>query len=100
MANVVYSRQASADMLDIWLWVAGVNDPVIADTVIDRIERRVSMLEDHPEMGPARPEIAEGARAVVCERWLVLYCIVAASVRVVRVVDGSRDLRQVVWSVS
>ncbi len=91
MASVVYSRQASADMLDIWLWVAEANDPGVADAVIDRIERRVAMLKEYPEMGPARLEIAEGARAVVCERWLVLYYVVGADVRVVRIVDGSRD---------
>ncbi|PIP01112.1 Plasmid stabilization system protein [uncultured Pleomorphomonas sp.] len=100
MAEVVYSRQARADMLDVWLWIAETSGATMADTLIERIERRVSMLANHPEMGPVRPEIAEAARVLVSERWLVLYCIDEMLVRIVRVVDGARDLRQIEWSTS
>jgi toxin ParE1/3/4 len=99
MAEVVYSRQARADLLDVWLWIAESTSVAMADTIIERIERRISALEDHPEMGPARPEIAEGARALVCERWLALYLVDGIFVRIVRVIDGARDLRQIEWSV-
>jgi toxin ParE1/3/4 len=30
------------------------------------------LLRVHPELGPARPDIAEGARMLVIERWLAL----------------------------
>lgn len=97
MAAVVYSRRARADMLDLWLWIAEKSGPPIADTVIDRIERRISSLERHPQMGPKRPDIARGARILVVERWLVLYACDTDDVRIVRVIDGASDLRDIGW---
>ncbi|RFB91988.1 plasmid stabilization protein [Rhizobium leguminosarum bv. trifolii] len=97
MAAVVYSKRARADMLDLWLWIAEKNGPPIADTVIDRIEQRISSLERHPQMGPKRPDIARGARILVIERWLVLYTCDSDDVRIVRVIDGASDLRDIGW---
>ena len=48
-------------------------------------------------MGPARPEIAEGARGLVIERWLALYRLVDDGVQVVRIVDSSRDTGKIEW---
>ena len=84
-------------MLDLWLWIAEKSGPPIADTVIDRIERRISSLERHPQMGPKRPDIARGARILVVERWLVLYACDTDDVRIVRVIDGASDLRDIGW---
>ncbi|HWT60165.1 MAG TPA: type II toxin-antitoxin system RelE/ParE family toxin [Rhizobium sp.] len=97
MAAVVYSRRARADMLDLWLWIAEKSGQPIADTVIDRIERRIASLERHPQMGPKRPDIARGARILVVERWLVLYACDSDDVRIVRVIDGASDLRDIGW---
>jgi toxin ParE1/3/4 len=49
-------------------------------------------LREHPEIGRPRPEIAEGARSLVIERWIVFYRIVGDDVQIVRIVDGVRDL--------
>jgi toxin ParE1/3/4 len=91
---VRFSRQAKADLLDIWLWIA--QDSVhTADRVIGELERRAAQLQDNPQLGPARPEIHPEARSLVVERWLVLYMQVDGGVMVVRVVDGARDLQKV-----
>lgn len=45
----------------------------------------------------ARPEIGEGARSLVIERWLVLYRLVDGGVQIVRIVDGARDLDRLDW---
>jgi len=94
---VVYSSRARDDMLDIWSWIADKSGLATADAVAERIEARISRLADHPEMGPARSDIAQPARMLVIERWLALYMIVDDAVQVVRVVDGSVDLRRVKW---
>ena len=95
MAQVVYSALARADLADIWWHIANNGGLAIADQVIDWIERRTAMLARHPEMGPARPDLAVDARSLVVERWLVLYRVLDEQVQVMRVVDGARDLRQV-----
>ena len=56
------------------------------------------MLKYHPQLGPARPEIAEDARALVIERWLALYRLVEDGVQIVRIVDGVPDLTRIEWT--
>jgi toxin ParE1/3/4 len=97
MGFVHYSHRAKQDLLDIWLWIAR-DSMAIADAVLDRIERRAAKLAEHREIGIARPEIGEGARGLVIERWLVLYRLVDGGVQIVRIVDGARDLERIGWS--
>ena len=66
--------------------------------IYDRIEQTCQLLKHHPQLGPAHPEIAEDARALVIERWLALYRLVEDGVQVVRVVDGVRDLTRIEWT--
>ena len=77
--------------MDLWVSIAREN-PRAADRIIERIERACSHLRDHPQLGPARPEIGLGARALIIERWIAFYKIDAEGVQIVRVVDGARDL--------
>ncbi|MGI3900322.1 MAG: type II toxin-antitoxin system RelE/ParE family toxin [Janthinobacterium lividum] len=97
MGQVRFTRRARADLLDIWSHVAE-RDPVEADSVLDRIEAGCTVLREHPRFGRARPDIGTGARILVIERWLALYRVVGSHVRVVRIVDGARDLRRIGWA--
>lgn len=94
MTKLTYSAMARDDMARIWLWVATSAGVTTADTIADRLERRIATLADNPLMGPARPDIAEGARHLVCERWLALYRVATDRIDVVRIVDGAQDLRR------
>jgi toxin ParE1/3/4 len=91
LAGLRFSRQAREDLLEIWLHVAQ-RDPLTADQVLDRIEARCRRLADHPQLGPARPDINPEARCLTVERWLILYRQIDNAVQVVRIVDGARDL--------
>ena len=97
MSKVSFTRRAREDLLDIWLYIAPQN-PAAADRVYDHIEESCLLLRTHPQLGPMRAEIAESARALVIERWLVLYRLIEDGVQVVRIVDGSRDLTKIEWS--
>lgn len=97
MTSVIFSQRARADLVDIWAWIARASGEALADDIIDRIASRISALGDHPQLGPARPEIADSARSLVCERWLVLYRIEDRAVHVVRVIDAARDIRRIDW---
>ena len=96
MRRVRFSARARDDLLDIWRSVALVN-PAAADQVIDRIAASCGVLVDHPQIGRARPEIGEGARMLVINRWLALYRLTNDGVQVVCVVHGARDLGQFTW---
>ncbi len=97
MSEVRYSRRAREDLLDIWLYIAQQHSEAVADRVIDRIEYACQALARHPQLGPARPEIADEARSLVIQRWLALYRLTSYGVEVVRVIDGARDLRRIEW---
>ena len=72
MSSVRFTRHAREDLLDIWLYIAARASEAIADQVYDRIEQACQSLKDHPHIGPARPDIAENARALVIDHWLAL----------------------------
>jgi len=97
VGRVRFARHAREDLLDIWSYVAPRASEAVADRIYDRIEEHCQLLKEHPQIGPARPEIAENARALVIERWLALYRLVDDGAQVVRIVDGSRDLTKIEW---
>ena len=98
MSEVRHARRAREDLLDIWLYIARQTSEVAADHVLDRIEETCRRLARHPELGPARPEIADEARSVVIQRWMALYRLTTYGVQVVRILDGARDLKRVEWA--
>ena len=97
MGKVLFTRRAREDLLDIWLYIASRNSEAIADRVYDRVEDACRLLRDHPLIGPARPEIAPAARTLAIERWLALYRLVDDGARIVRIIDGARDLARIEW---
>ncbi|MDQ0396470.1 type II toxin-antitoxin system RelE/ParE family toxin [Labrys monachus] len=97
MSNVRFTRRAREDLLNIWVYIANQN-PLAADRVYDRIEETCRLLEDHPRLGPARPEIAEDARSLVVDRWIAFYRVMEDGVQIVRIVDGARDLTSLEWA--
>jgi toxin ParE1/3/4 len=93
VARVVYSSRAQADLDDIWLHVA-LDNPSAADRLIDRIIARGQSLAGYPQLGPARPEIAPDARALIVGDYLLLYRVEGLDAVVVRVVHGARRLTE------
>ena len=94
MKPVRLTKQAKADLTAIWQTIAA-HDERTADRVLDAISDRCQQLQEFPELGPARPDIAESARALLIERWLILYRILPDHAQVVRIVDGARDLSKI-----
>jgi toxin ParE1/3/4 len=97
VGKVRYTRRAREDLLEIWGWIASDN-PKIADRVYDAIEKRCNSLQKQPQLGRPRPEVGEGARSLVIERWIAFYRIVENGVQIVRIVDGARDLSKLEWT--
>ena len=90
MARVRRTRQADADLVDIWLSIAS-DDPAAADRMLERLEQRCMALARHPRLGRGRPDIGAGARCLVERPYLILYRIVGRDVEIVRVVHGARE---------
>ena len=78
-------------MLDIWTYVAADN-PIAADQVLERIERILESIAEHPELGRERSEITEGLCSFAVVSWVIFYRIENESVVIARVLHGARDL--------
>lgn len=93
MARIRRTRQAEADLIDIWVSIAA-DDPIAADRMLDRLEQRCLALARHPRLGRGRPDIGAGARCLVERPYLILYRIAGSHVAIVRVVHGARELSE------
>jgi toxin ParE1/3/4 len=52
MPSIRRTAQAEEDLIDLWLYIAQDN-PEAADRLLDEIEDKLSLLADHPQLGPA-----------------------------------------------
>jgi toxin ParE1/3/4 len=91
--RIVRSARADEDLIEIWLWIAR-DDPAAADRVLDAIAARWSQLAEHPLSGPARDDIQPGLRHLVAGRYLIVYRVVSAVVRILRVLHGRRSIAE------
>ena len=89
-------RSSEGGSVELWRHIAQ-QSVASADRVYDRIHESCSRLTAHPELGRPRPDVREGVRSLVSGRWLIFYRPASGFVRILRVVDGSRDLRRLDW---
>jgi len=97
-AAVLWTPQARADLLDIYLTI-GLDNPSAAERFYTTIEAHAALLSRQPRLGPRRPEIRPSTRLLVERPYLILYEThpdtddgPLEEVEIVRVVDGRRDL--------
>ena len=88
---VVFTPFAETDLDDIWFEIA-LDNPAAADRVIDAIRRRSEQLSTFSEFGRLRPDVAADARSLTVGNYLVLYRHFKATIEIVRIVHGARDL--------
>lgn len=92
MSRIGFTNSAEADLLELWLTIAEEN-LVAADESLDSIETTVSLLSTQPEMGRARPELAEGLRSFPTRtHYIIFYLPDAEGLMVVRVLHHARDI--------
>lgn len=92
MSGNRFTTSAEADLLELWLTIAEEN-LVAADESLDLIQSTVSILGSQPEMGRARPELADGLRSIPTRTpYIIYYLSDADSLLVVRVLHHARDI--------
>ncbi|MDP2694828.1 MAG: type II toxin-antitoxin system RelE/ParE family toxin, partial [Gallionella sp.] len=68
-------------------------NPVAADKSLDSIQATVSLLGTQPEMGRARPELADGLRSFPTRTpYIIFYVPDGDDLLVVRVLHHARDI--------
>ncbi len=87
-----WSPEAETDLMTIWRWGAAHFSPETADAHLRDIERAASNLTEFPQAGVARDQLVTGIRSIVIYPTVVFYRVGDASIEIVRVVDGRRNL--------
>jgi toxin ParE1/3/4 len=93
VAELFISRRAKEELRQLWRYIAAEN-PAAADRLLLRIDNKLQILRDFPDIGTMRDDIRPGFRMLVEGNYLLLYEHDAASnsVELIAVVDGRRDL--------
>ncbi len=92
MTGVRFTRSAETDLLELWLHIAEKN-LVAADESLDVVQAAVSVLSSQPEMGRARPELADGLRSFPTRTpYIIFYMLTDDQLLVVRVLHHAREI--------
>ncbi|OGR05540.1 MAG: hypothetical protein A2511_00690 [Deltaproteobacteria bacterium RIFOXYD12_FULL_50_9] len=89
--KIVIADQAQEDLLDIWLYIA-TDSPLAADNFLDLLHEKCVILRSSPELGRARDELLPGLRCLPVKRYTIFYRINPATLEIVRVLSGYRDV--------
>lgn len=90
MSQVFYQRVAKADLIDVWLFIAGDN-VAAADAYIDRLQQVCALIAENPLMGYERTDIAEGVSGFTVDDFLIYYELHEKGITVLRVWHAARD---------
>jgi toxin ParE1/3/4 len=95
MAELFVSCRAEAELRQVWRYIAAEN-AAAADRLLLRIDEKLQVLRDFPEIGRLREDIRPGLRMLVEGNYLLLYEHDKSNdaVELVAVVDGRRDLSE------
>lgn len=88
--RVVYRPSADADLLDLFVSIAGDN-PAAAERFIERLRKALRRLADFPDSAPARPEIGAGIRGLSVPPYIAYYAIMDAEVAILRIIHAARE---------
>lgn len=88
------SPRAKADIRAIWTYLALESGrEEVADRVVDSLNRTFIRLRHSPSLGRDRKDdLRQGLRSHPSGRYLVFYRVDNGTVRIVRVLHGSRDI--------
>ena len=90
MSQFRVSDAASADLQDIWLFIAQDN-PEAADRFIRTIVSRFPALASLPHMGRHREELSARLRSFPVGNYIIFYRPMEGGIEIVRVLHGARD---------
>jgi len=86
-------RAAEEDFNDIILYIA-TDNPSAAETLVNQLEKNLSLLTRHPLLGsiPHEEELAAmGYRLLVVHNYLIFYTIENHIIMIHRILHGARD---------
>ena len=86
------SQAATADLDNIWVYLAQEGSEGAANRLIDSIAKRFSILLQMPQSGRKRDEVRTGLRSHPVGSYVIYYREMRTGIEIVRVIHGARDV--------
>jgi toxin ParE1/3/4 len=93
---VVYTPQAERDYDEIIEYL-DAHSPPAANRFAAGVADKCRLLARFPRLGRVRDELHPGIRSVLVAKYLLFYRFTDASVEIVRIIHGARNLGAVDW---
>jgi toxin ParE1/3/4 len=91
MRRVRLSREASADLDEIWLYVAERDGIERAQRLVERIAALFPLIAAHPRLGRSREDLGEGLRSISEGNYRVYYRHGDGRIDVARILHSKRE---------
>jgi toxin ParE1/3/4 len=99
--RIVWSKDAGDEIAGIVSWYKDNAGKSAAGKIYAKISSRVRMLKDMPEIGKEVQLLKDmgisGYRQIVQDHWIIYYRIGKESIHIISVVDGRRDLEEILY---
>lgn len=92
MPELIFAPSARQDLLDIFAFIAR-DKPSAAMKWIDDVEAKCALIATSPGFGEARPAFGENIRSSSFGRYVIFFQRLTGGAEIVRIIDGSRDIR-------
>src|SRR5437867_2689872 len=92
MSQIRVSRQAEADLQEIWLYLAHRSEQA-ADRLMSTVSRTFEMLAVFPGIGQSSEDLAPGLRSSPVGSYVIFYRPIEDGIEVFRVIHGARDIK-------
>jgi toxin ParE1/3/4 len=85
--------QARAELGNIWAHIVKESGNLAAaDSVIDAITERFSLLSQYPRMGRTRDDLRPGLRSFAVGQYVIVYAVEDEDVEILQVFHGRQDI--------
>jgi len=91
MLPLFRSAQCENDLIRVWRHIA-TDNPTAATRWLEKIDRRIQSLSNHPFMGEHQSQFGENTRRIIEGNYLIFYDVLPDAVHVLRVFHGAQKL--------
>jgi toxin ParE1/3/4 len=95
MPPVIRTDNAERDLTQILEYLDG-HSPKAADEFAKAIDDRCELLQEFPEMGRPREELAPGLRCEPVKGHVLFYRVTESAIEVLRILHSSRDIHTII----
>jgi toxin ParE1/3/4 len=96
--RVVYTDAARIDLREIAAYFRNAAGDVVAEATASKITYKIETLGVRPARQRLRKELGSGLRAVPVGNYLIFYRVEAGTVSIVRILHGSRNISEKLFS--